>query len=82
MPPHREAVREAIPVIFDLLDAETEPSVRAAFGHSLFGYIHPYPDGNKRMARFIMNAMLDAGIRRLSMDRHSGRRSGCLPGKS
>jgi Fic family protein len=24
----------------------------------LFGYIHPYPDGNGRMARFLMNAML------------------------
>jgi len=27
----------------------------------MFGYIHPYPDGNGRMARFLMNAMLAAG---------------------
>ena len=27
----------------------------------LFGYIHPYPDGNGRMARFLMNAMLASG---------------------
>jgi hypothetical protein len=27
-------------------------------GHWLFGYIHPYPDGNGRMARFLMNVML------------------------
>lgn len=27
----------------------------------MFGYIHPYPDGNGRMARFIMNAMLASG---------------------
>ncbi|MGC1180910.1 MAG: Fic family protein, partial [Methyloceanibacter sp.] len=25
------------------------------------GYIHPYPDGNGRMARFLMNAMLASG---------------------
>jgi hypothetical protein len=27
----------------------------------LFGYIHPYPDGNGRMARFLMNVMLASG---------------------
>jgi len=30
-------------------------------GHWLFGYILPYPDGNGRMARFVMNAMLASG---------------------
>jgi Fic family protein len=35
--------------------------VRAVLGHWLFGYIHPYPDGNGRMARFVMNAMLASG---------------------
>jgi len=30
-------------------------------GHWLFGYIHPYPDGNGRMARLVMNAMLASG---------------------
>ena len=47
--------------LFDLLEAESEPSVRAVLGHWLFGYIHPYPDGNGRMARFLMNAMLASG---------------------
>jgi Fic family protein len=27
----------------------------------MFGYIHPYPDGNGRMARFVMNAILASG---------------------
>lgn len=27
----------------------------------IFGYIHPYPDGNGRMARFLMNVMLASG---------------------
>src|SRR5205807_10207118 len=37
------------------------PSVRAVLGHWLFGYVHPYSDGNGRMARFLMNAMLASG---------------------
>ena len=47
--------------LLELLETETEPSVRAVSGHWLFGYIHPYPDGNGRMARFLMNVMLASG---------------------
>jgi fido (protein-threonine AMPylation protein) len=61
VPPRWEAVREAMPVLFDLLEQEAEPSVRAVLGHWLFGCIHPYPDGNGRMARFLMNVMLASG---------------------
>ncbi len=61
VPPRREAVRDAMSALFDLLETETEPSVRAVLGHWLCGYIHPYPDGNGRMARFVMNAMLASG---------------------
>lgn len=61
VPPRREAVRDAMPAFFDLLEEEAEPSVRAVLGHWLFGYIHPYMDGNGRMARFTMNAMLASG---------------------
>ena len=61
VPPRWEAVRDAMPTLFDLLESESEPSVRAVLGHWLFGYIHPYPDGNGRMARFVMNAMLASG---------------------
>jgi fido (protein-threonine AMPylation protein) len=61
VPPRWEAVRDAMPVFFDLLEKETEPGVRAVLGHWLFGYIHPYPDGNGRMARFLMNVMLASG---------------------
>ena len=50
-----------MPALFDLLENETEPSVRAVLGHWLFGYIHPYPDGNGRIARFLMNVMLASG---------------------
>ncbi len=61
VPPRWEAVRDAMPALFDLLEREPEPSVRAVLGHWLFGYIHPYPDGNGRIARFVMNAMLASG---------------------
>jgi hypothetical protein len=50
-----------MPVFFDLLENEPEASARAVLGHWLFGYIHPYPDGNGRMARFLMNVMLASG---------------------
>jgi fido (protein-threonine AMPylation protein) len=61
VPPRWEAVRDAMPVFLELLEKETEPGVRAVLGHWLFGYIHPYPDGNGRMARFLMNVMLASG---------------------
>ena len=61
VPPRWEAVRDAMPAFFDLLESETEPSVKAVLGHWLFGYIHPYADGNGRMARFVMNALLASG---------------------
>lgn len=50
-----------MPALFDLLENEPEPAVRAVLGHWLFGYVHPYPDGNGRIARFMMNAMLASG---------------------
>lgn len=61
VPPRREAVRDLMPALFDLLEEETDPAVRAVLGHFMFGYIHPYMDGNGRMARFLMNVMLSAG---------------------
>ena len=61
VPPRWETVRDAMPALFNLLENEPEPSVRAVLGHWLFGYIHPYPDGNGRMARFLMNTMLASG---------------------
>lgn len=61
VPPRWEAVRDAMPTLFDPLEREPEPCVRAVLGHWLFGYIHPYPDGNGRMARFVMNAILASG---------------------
>lgn len=56
-----EAMRDAIPVFFELLQNEPEASVRAVLGHFIFVFIHPYMDGNGRMGRFLMNTMLASG---------------------
>lgn len=61
VPMSKEAVRECMPILFELLEAETAPQVRAVLGHFLFVYIHPYMDGNGRLARFLMNLMLASG---------------------
>jgi Fic family protein len=60
-PPGPEAVRDAMPALIDLLIEEKEPSVRAVLGHFIFVFIHPYPDGNGRIARFLMNTQLISG---------------------
>jgi len=60
VPPPPEAVRDAMPVFFELLESDDDPAVRAVLGHFVFVYIHPYIDGNGRMARFLMNVMLAA----------------------
>jgi len=56
-----DAMRDAMPLLFELLAEETEASVRAVLGHFVFVYIHPYMDGNGRIGRFLMNAMLASG---------------------
>lgn len=61
VPPPREAVRDCMPALFDLLERESEPAVRVVLGHFVFVYIHPYMDGNGRIGRFLMNAMLASG---------------------
>ncbi len=61
VPPPREAVREMMPVLFELLRDEQSAAVRAVLGHFAFVFIHPYMDGNGRLGRFIMNAMLASG---------------------
>lgn len=61
VPPRWEIIPGAMTALFELLEEEPEPAVRAAAGHWLFGYIHPYPDGNGRIARFLLNGMLASG---------------------
>ena len=60
VPPSPSAVRDAMPALFGLLREESDPAVRVVLGHFLFVYVHPYPDGNGRVGRFLMNLMLTA----------------------
>lgn len=61
VPLNKEAVRDALPELFDLLKEEENAAVRSVLGHFIFVYIHPYMDGNGRMGRFLMNVMLASG---------------------
>jgi fido (protein-threonine AMPylation protein) len=56
-----DAVRDTMPLLFELLENESAPAVRAVLGHFIFVNIHPYMDGNGRMGRFLMNVMLASG---------------------
>ena len=61
VPLNSDALRDAMPVFFELLSKEKEASVRVVLGHFIFVFIHPYVDGNGRIGRFIMNTMLASG---------------------
>lgn len=61
VPMSAEAVRDLVPAFFELLINEEHAGVRVVLGHFFFVNIHPYIDGNGRMARFLMNTMLAAG---------------------
>lgn len=53
-----EAVRECMPIFFELLKQDEDPRVRIVLGHFILVFIHPYLDGNGRTARFLMNVMM------------------------
>jgi predicted CoA-binding protein len=58
IPPPYDAVVDSMETFFQLLEDEEDGAVRAVLGHYFFVYIHPYMDGNGRLARFLMNLML------------------------
>ncbi len=56
-----DAILDALEALWEMLEAEPEACVRAVLGHHLFVFIHPYYDGNGRIGRFLMNALLASG---------------------
>ncbi len=56
-----DAVRDAMPALMQMLRDENEAAVRVVLGHFMLVYIHPYMDGNGRIGRFLMNAMMASG---------------------
>jgi hypothetical protein len=61
VPPNFSAVPDLMHAFCNLLENETEASVRIVLGHFFFVFIHPYMDGNGRTGRFLMNLMLASG---------------------
>ena len=61
VPPPYTSLSDVMPSLFDLLENEEHAIVRAILGHWLFGFIHPFSDGNGRVARFLMNVMMASG---------------------
>lgn len=57
----REAILDSLEALFALIENEPEASVRAVLGHHLFVFVHPYFDGNGRIGRFLLNALLASG---------------------
>jgi Uncharacterized conserved protein len=61
LPPH--ALPDAMDALFECIEDEPDPRVKAIVAPFLFTYIHPFPDGNGRTGRFLMNALLaEAGL--------------------
>lgn len=61
IPPSGSSVSDLMATFFELLQGEDDPAVRVVLGHFFFVYIHPFPDGNGRVGRFLMNLMLASG---------------------
>jgi Fic/DOC family len=60
-PPQKDGVVDAMEALFDCLNTEASAAVRAVLGHYVLVFIHPYMEGNGRMARFLMNVMFASG---------------------
>ena len=60
-PPPKTAVVDSMHALFDCIQEEPHAGVAAVLAHYVFVFIHPYMDGNGRMARFLMNSLLISG---------------------
>lgn len=60
-PPHYNAVGDCMYALFECAQKESHLGVAAVLMHYIFVFIHPYMDGNGRMARFLMNFLLVSG---------------------
>jgi len=58
VPPPHDVVYDCMDTLFNCIENEKNAAVKAVLSHWLIGFIHPYVDGNGRMARFTMNALL------------------------
>ncbi|MFB0979704.1 MAG: Fic family protein [Alteromonadaceae bacterium] len=61
VPPPSEQLMDCMDALKELINEEEHFIVKAILGHLSLGYIHPFPDGNGRSARFLMNFLLILG---------------------
>jgi Fic family protein len=61
VPPACEQLMDCMQALKECIAAEESFAVKAILAHWLFGYIHPYFDGNGRTARLLMNFLLIVG---------------------
>jgi hypothetical protein len=61
VPPASEQLMDCMTALKECIAGEDSFAVKAILGHWLFGYIHPYFDGNGRTARLLMNFLLIVG---------------------
>ncbi len=73
VPPASEQLMDCIDALKGLIAKEENYAVKAVLGHLFVGYIHPFPDGNGRTARFLMNYLLVLGGYSWTVIRHETR---------
>jgi len=61
VPPPFSSLMDCMEELLERLEEEENAAVRAVLGHFLFVFIHPLPDRNGRIGRFLMNTMLASG---------------------
>lgn len=61
VPPASEQLMDCMTALKECINKEESFAVKAILGHLFFGYIHPFPDGNGRTARFLMNFLFIVG---------------------
>jgi len=61
VPPASEQLVDCMVALKECIVSEESFAVKAILGHLFLGYIHPYPDGNGRTARFLMNFLFVLG---------------------
>ncbi len=57
-PVNHSFVADVMEKYLQILEVEENAWVKAILGHFILVYIHPFPDGNGRTARFLMNSIL------------------------
>lgn len=61
VPPASEQLMDCMAALKECISEEESFVVKVILGHLFMGFIHPFPDGNGRTARFLMNFLFVIG---------------------